>query len=109
MGDVAELIKFMKEQEVKREQERADERQQREVERQQREADRVEMAKQQTLIQQLLAREISALQVVPGADNQQFNNLKDQMNTFVYDSVKNLTFENWFARYESIFTTQIEN
>lgn len=69
-------------------------------------AERLEHAEDRKLIKDLLAREIPALTAVPGAEDQQFINLKDQMDTFVYDPEKNLTFEVWYDRFESVFTHQ---
>lgn len=35
-----------------------------------------------------------------------FKNLSDSMQQFIYDPENNATFERWFNRYESVFTTE---
>jgi hypothetical protein len=35
-----------------------------------------------------------------------FKNLSDSMQQFIYDPENNATFERWFKRYESVFTTE---
>lgn len=65
-----------------------------------------QMQAQQQLIIQLTQREQSAA-TAPAATVAR--NLAEQMVAFTYDPDKNLTFESWYKRYQTIFTTEVGN
>ncbi|XP_011860071.1 PREDICTED: uncharacterized protein K02A2.6-like [Vollenhovia emeryi] len=71
------------------------------------------LQQQQAVIQQLLERQ--NLQVPNAASGNgesardvKAKNLADSIEPFAYDPNDNATFESWYKRYETIFTTEIE-